>query len=163
LTQGGDGGVEFGRAGRHADAGGGLEGETSLGVGDGDQPDPLLLAKPGQSMTVEVVGIGQAGIQRPRRCTSDGPVPAEVLDRLGDIVGDHPRRGRGPGSAHSHIRQLAASTISEQVRSIGGGALGPMGDERNSKLVLGVVLGRNAFGAGLFRRNRPPWAGSTDG
>jgi hypothetical protein len=33
-------------------------------------------------------------------------------------------------------------------------------DERNSKLVLGVLLRRNGFGVGLFRRNRPPWDGS---
>ena len=43
------------------------------------------------------------------------PVPAEVLDGLGDIVGDGPDVGGFSGPAHGHIGQLPPAAVGEEM------------------------------------------------
>jgi hypothetical protein len=66
-------------------------------------------------------------------------------------------------AGHAHVEVFAASgTVDDEHAIIDGDALGFVDGERNAKLVLGVVLRRDAFGIRLFQRNRPPWQGSAD-
>ena len=88
-----------------------------------------------------------------------GPVPAQVVDGLGQVVGDGPHVGRLAGPGHGHVGQFPAPAVGEEVGPLGGRALGTMDGERNAKLVLGVVLERDALGMDLYRRKRPPWRG----
>jgi hypothetical protein len=53
--------------------------------------------------------------QRPGGRTPNGPVPAQVLGRLGQVVGHYPGMGGLPGPAHGHVGQLAPPAVGEKV------------------------------------------------
>ena len=56
----------------------------------------------------------------PRWGCAGGPVPAQVLDGLGQIVGDGPYVGGLAGPGHGHVGEFPAAAVGEEVGPLGG-------------------------------------------
>ena len=89
-----------------------------------------------------------------------GDQPSAVVAVVEGLAGGVPGVGGGDGAGLAHIAAVAVQGRGgQQVDLVPGAALDPVDGERNAKLVLGVVLERDALGMDLYRRKRPPWRG----
>ena len=96
-----------------------------LGVEEGGTPacwsEPSAWKFPGEGgWSGRAISMAQVG-RAPAR-----PVPAQIIDGLGRVVGDGPDVGGLSGPAHGHVGQLSAAAVGEEVRPATVVALGAM-------------------------------------
>ena len=126
LGQSGFGLAQGGGPIRQADADDGVPCDGGLGVQEGGQAGLLVGRKSLQALPGEGGRVGQGGVDSPGGGALGGPVPAQVVDGLGQIVGDGPHVGGLAGPGHGHVGEFPASAVGEEVGPLGGRPLATM-------------------------------------
>ena len=103
--------------------------------------------------------------QWPRTGDVRGPVPAQILDCLADVVGHNVDLGGGPRTAHGDVPELSAAAVSEQVGGVEGGPLAAV-DRR--RVTVGEAVGACVFhaegvGCPVVHAYREPPSSGIDG
>ncbi len=111
---------------RQADAHDGVAGDGGLGVEEGGEAGLLVGGERLEALPGEGGRVGQGGVEGPGGGALGGPVPAQVVDGLGQIVGDGPHVGGLAGPAHGHVGQFPAAAVGEEVGPLGGRSLAAM-------------------------------------
>ena len=119
-------GTRLGRAGGSGRAGERREG-VPFGLEAGSAERPAQLGRRGGFLFGgEGVGGRGAGVDGPAGAALGGPVPAEVVDGLVEVVGDDVDGAALAGPAHRDVGEFPAAAVLEAVGDVDGGALGPV-------------------------------------
>ncbi len=124
LGEGGFGLAQGGGPIGQADTSDGISGEGRLSAPKGGEASLLVSRERPEAIAGQGGGVGQGGIERPGGSMPVCPVPAQIVEGPGQVVGDGPDVGGLSGPGHGHVGEFPAAAVGVEVGPAGGGALG---------------------------------------